>query len=64
MTAPGALYPERKVLQPPVVFETVGQLKKYILNRPKKLNALDTPMLNLLRPHVEVRSFPCPDCCV
>ncbi|EKM55322.1 uncharacterized protein PHACADRAFT_255858 [Phanerochaete carnosa HHB-10118-sp] len=39
--------------EPPVVFETVGQLRKYVLNRPQKLNALDTPMLKLLRPYVE-----------
>ncbi|KAI0811011.1 3-hydroxyisobutyryl-coenzyme A hydrolase [Irpex lacteus] len=37
----------------PVLFETVGQVKKYILNRPQKLNSLDPPMLNLLRPYVE-----------
>lgn len=39
-----------------MLFETVGQLRKYILNRPKKLNALDTSMLNLLRPFVEESS--------
>ncbi|KAI0093896.1 3-hydroxyisobutyryl-coenzyme A hydrolase [Irpex rosettiformis] len=37
----------------PVLFETVGQVKKYTLNRPRKLNSLDTSMLNLLRPYVE-----------
>ncbi|KAI0690588.1 3-hydroxyisobutyryl-coenzyme A hydrolase [Cytidiella melzeri] len=39
--------------EPPVLFETVGQVKKYTLNRPNKLNSLDAPMLNLLRPYVE-----------
>ena len=40
--------------QPPVLFETHGQVRKYILNRPKKLNALDTQMIDTLRPFVEV----------
>ncbi|KIP12319.1 hypothetical protein PHLGIDRAFT_27447 [Phlebiopsis gigantea 11061_1 CR5-6] len=38
---------------PPVLFETHGQVRKYILNRPKKLNALDTQMIDALRPFVE-----------
>lgn len=57
MPARGPLRPDPKMPQPPVLFETVGQLRKYILNRPKKLNALDTSMLNLLRPYVEVSRF-------
>ncbi|KAI0784365.1 3-hydroxyisobutyryl-coenzyme A hydrolase [Abortiporus biennis] len=40
----------------PVLFESVGQIRKYILNRPKKLNALDEPMINILRPQVEAWS--------
>ena len=40
--------------QPPVLFESNGSVRKYILNRPSKLNALDVTMLDLLRPHVIV----------
>ena len=40
--------------QPAVLFENVGQIRKYILNRPKKLNALNESMLNILRPQIEV----------
>ena len=41
-------------IQPLVLFETHGQVRKYILNRPKKLNALDTQTIDTLRPFVEV----------
>ncbi|OCH92106.1 3-hydroxyisobutyryl-coenzyme A hydrolase [Obba rivulosa] len=37
----------------PVLFESIGCLRKYILNRPKKLNALDDAMLGILRPKIE-----------
>ncbi|KAK7694060.1 hypothetical protein QCA50_003636 [Cerrena zonata] len=36
-----------------VLFESVGNVRKYTLNREKQLNALNEPMLNLLRPYVE-----------
>lgn len=42
------------IYQPPVVFESNLALRSYILNRPLKLNALDEPMLSLLRPKIEV----------
>lgn len=40
--------------QPTVLFESHSSLRKFTLNRPKKLNALDEPMLALLRPKIEV----------
>ena len=54
LTAKWSLYLVLCAIQPSVLFESVGQVKKYILNRPSKLNSLDTTMLNLLRPYVEV----------
>ncbi|EAU88738.2 3-hydroxyisobutyryl-Coenzyme A hydrolase isoform 1 [Coprinopsis cinerea okayama7 len=35
-----------------VLFESNKSIRKFILNRPNKLNALDTPMLELLRPKI------------
>ncbi|KAI0362452.1 3-hydroxyisobutyryl-coenzyme A hydrolase [Trametes cingulata] len=37
----------------PVLFESNGVVRTYVLNRAKKLNALNEPMLNLLRPQIE-----------
>ncbi|EMD38215.1 hypothetical protein CERSUDRAFT_113364 [Gelatoporia subvermispora B] len=39
--------------EPTVLFESKGCLRKYILNRPKKLNALNGTMLSILRPQIE-----------
>ncbi|KAI0345300.1 3-hydroxyisobutyryl-coenzyme A hydrolase [Trametopsis cervina] len=39
--------------EPLLLFETIGQVKKYTLNRPQKLNSLDLPMVNALRAYVE-----------
>ncbi|KAF8636640.1 hypothetical protein AX17_003448 [Amanita inopinata Kibby_2008] len=39
--------------EPPVKFESNGAIRSYILNRPKKLNTLNEPMLNSLRQKVE-----------
>ncbi|KAF9469221.1 3-hydroxyisobutyryl-coenzyme A hydrolase [Collybia nuda] len=39
--------------EPPVLFESNLAVRTYILNRPLKLNALDEPMLTLLRPKIE-----------
>ncbi|KAF5380983.1 hypothetical protein D9615_004116 [Tricholomella constricta] len=39
--------------EPPVIFESNLAVRTYILNRPLKLNALDEPMLALLRPKIE-----------
>lgn len=47
-------------LKPPVLFETNLALRKYSLNRPQKLNALDESMINTLRAQVEVRHSKAP----
>ncbi|KAJ7161513.1 3-hydroxyisobutyryl-CoA hydrolase [Mycena crocata] len=39
--------------EPSVRFESTLGLRTYVLNRPKKLNALNDDMLNLLRPKIE-----------
>ncbi|PAV23801.1 3-hydroxyisobutyryl-coenzyme A hydrolase isoform 1 [Pyrrhoderma noxium] len=36
--------------EPPILFESSGSLRRYILNRPKKHNALDGDMIAELRP--------------
>jgi len=38
----------------PVLFEKVGEVKKYILNREKKLNAVDDTMVNLIKEKASV----------
>ena len=43
-----------KLRKPSVLFETNLALRSFKLNRPKKLNALDGSMINLLRKEVEV----------
>lgn len=45
-----------RIHQVPVLFESNLSVRTYILNRPKKLNALDEPMLNILKPKIEVRA--------
>lgn len=37
-----------------MLFESNGSVRSYILNRPKKLNALDITMLGLLKPKIKV----------
>lgn len=40
-----------------MLFDSEFALRTYILNRPKKLNALDDDMLHTLRPKIEVRTM-------
>ncbi|THH06710.1 hypothetical protein EW145_g3897 [Phellinidium pouzarii] len=39
--------------EPTVLFESHGALRRYILNRPKKLNALDGTMIDALHPKIQ-----------
>jgi hypothetical protein len=39
----------------PVLFESNGATRTYVLNRASKLNALNGDMLKLMRPQLEVR---------
>ena len=41
-------------LQPLVKLESVLSMRNYVLNRPAKLNSLNTEMLEQLRPKLEV----------
>ena len=41
-------------LQPLVKLESVLSMRNYVLNRPAKLNSLNTEMLEQLRPKIEV----------
>ena len=43
------------ITQPPLRFESNRALRTYILNRPRKYNALNETMLNMLRPKIEVK---------
>ncbi|KAH9950202.1 3-hydroxyisobutyryl-coenzyme A hydrolase [Amylocystis lapponica] len=45
--------PEKTSDEAPVLFKSDGSLRAYILNRPDKLNALNEPMLRLLRSKIE-----------
>jgi 3-hydroxyisobutyryl-CoA hydrolase len=47
-----------KSFQELVLFESDSVLRKYTLNREKKLNSLNQPILDLLRPRIEVCRAP------
>jgi hypothetical protein len=42
-----------------VLFESNGATRTYVLNRASKLNALNSDMLKLMRPQLEVRGPEC-----
>ncbi|KAF7337953.1 3-hydroxyisobutyryl-CoA hydrolase, mitochondrial [Mycena venus] len=52
-TIAGTKPPSDADAEPTVRFESTLGLRTYVLNRPKKLNALNDEMLNLLRPKIE-----------
>lgn len=54
LTHLSGLYHRQQSHQEPVMFESNLALRTYVLNRPQKLNALDEPMLGMLRPKIEV----------
>lgn len=42
------------IVKPTLLFEANGCVRRYILNRPKKLNALDLSMIRGLGPKIKV----------
>lgn len=46
---------ENRTCTQSVLFESNGATRTYILNRPRKLNALNADMLKLIGPQLEVR---------
>lgn len=52
-------------LSQPVLFQSNGCARTYVLNRANKLNALNSEMINSLRPQLDVswREIPCVACC-